>query len=328
MKTLNRHSEAATIDRDHASKEAVFQSDRSKSSSGFVWSLLSFIGSQSAGYFLRKTNRRLIQGFRLLANMRSHLRAVKVFNLPNIKPFVIKNPRIPYKYFTDYISPCFSLDDRRKILQGHYLYINSFFPQKLLLNIPDSAVVWRNCGPENIRIDLAIAERYWIEGELELKYHYCDQLVYTMTFTIIQGEIIGIADQPYVLLIGGLQGAPRCADQIRKAGKLNDIFPSTHLLVVLQAIGQFLGMTTIAGISSNVQYSGAKKKTPINLSGKYDCFWMEHGGWLHSKRFYCLATKLRAYAPRGKNHSSRKKNRLRYKTQLVEDVMATMVSGM
>jgi uncharacterized protein VirK/YbjX len=289
---------------------------------------LFFIRSQSVRFFKTALKRRLKQGACLLAHWTGHRRLLKILRLPDIKPLVQKNPIIAYKYLGDYISPHFTLEDRRKILEDHYHYIHTYFPQKMLLNLVDGVVLWRNMNSEKpIRIELTLAEHSWMEGELLLKLFFCDQVVYTLTFTVIQGQMLGI-DQTYVLLVGGLQGTAHCIDMLRKATKINEeVHPSAMLLVVLQAIGHFGGMATIAGISTNAQYSGSKKEIPTGFHWKYDRFWIDHGGRQHNEKVFCLATTLRKHASAGSHHKALRKRQLRFKSHVVEEVIATMDRG-
>jgi len=289
---------------------------------------LSFIRSRPVRFFSTALNRRLKQGAYLLAHWTDHRRLLKVLHLPDIKPLVQKNPIIAYKYLGDYISSHFTLEDRRKILEDHYHYIHNYFPQRMLLNLVDGVVLWRNMNTEKpIRIELMLSEHSWMEGELLLKLFFCDQVVYTLTFTVIQGQMLDI-DQTYVLLVGGLRGKPHCIDVLRETTKTNEeVHPSAMLLVVLQAIGQFLGVATIAGISTNAQYSGSKKEIPAGFHGEYDRFWVDHGGFQHDEKVFCVATTLRKHASSGSHHKSLRKRQLIFKTRVVEEVIATMDNG-
>jgi uncharacterized protein VirK/YbjX len=128
-----------------------------------------------------------------------------------------------------------------------------------------------------------------MEGESELYLSLDGQRLFTLTFTIVSGKIIGEEDVP-ILLIGGLQGAYMAREKLRYAARATgEIAGPALLLSAASTIAEIMGIDILAGPSNKTQIAKEYTVDGRSTSLNYDRLWNDANGHQNALSFFILS---------------------------------------
>lgn len=232
------------------------------------------------------------------------------------------NAKIPHKllivsrFLGGYLARGFSIGQRLKIITNHFTFINSHIADTTLRSSVDKEMaIWSKrdtYGTFSIVVKHTFSDFYlMMEGDLVLEFRANGRNIFQIVFTIVPGNMLGLADK-HVIIIGGSQGRAG-AREIRHASKSNcEICPLAMLVVALKSIGRALTISTIAAVTSANQVNKNVISAPQKHLSTYDFFWESMGGVRHGE-FYFYSTELvehdiRAFPPNRRRRTLLKRN--------------------
>ena len=221
--------------------------------------------------------RRLKQVFVLLGRPNETLRLKKVIAAARARSHTALNSRGTIKYIGDYLSLRFTRQERFKSIEHHYDFLRK---KASGVRITDGLTLWCSIDDEGRTHDLIMQSSSMapMEGETELCFRLDRERLFTLTFSIVDGGIIG-CDETAVVFVGGVQGAYFGQDRVRYSARKNDeIAPITILLLAVSAIADVFGIRTIVGTSNRSQVSSLKSVDGRSASLNYDGLWQRYGG--------------------------------------------------
>ena len=188
-------------------------------------------------------------------------------NTSSLQALIKHQPRLGYKYLGKYLAINFSRQARLGILYNHYDYLirhvrTSFF-SSLLKGVP----LWQDSRDEDgvMSIQLTFPDGIDFEGDLALTFAHNDVPLYSISFVVAPGQYVH-SPQAQVLFVSRIQGT-RNFGQIRQCTKsCHDITPAAMLIAALQGVAAALGISLLAGISTEERLYDA-------ISFDYNSFW-------------------------------------------------------
>jgi uncharacterized protein VirK/YbjX len=134
----------------------------------------------------------------------------------------------------------------------------------------------RQPGEVEYKIVLHASREYQNEGELSLTFQAKTETLYTFSFTIVPGWIVGLPD-PSIPLVSRMQGRPGRFGDIRLATReIMNISPQALLFAALQGIARALGLERIAGVCG-ANHVGFDVKNAHMFAQAYDDFFASVG---------------------------------------------------
>ena len=168
-----------------------------------------------------------------------------------------------------------------------------------------------------------------MEGEAELAFLLDGQRLFTLTFALVSGALIGAADVP-VLLVGGLQGGYQVREELRYAARANgEIAAPTLLLLAAATLAEALGAALLAGPSNRTQVAAGYVVDGRSSTLDYDELWAKLDGELTAADFY-LVDPRREEAEEGEvsgKHRSRTRRRRRMRAALRAEMLAAIAAA-
>ncbi|HKP97071.1 MAG TPA: DUF535 family protein, partial [Fibrobacteria bacterium] len=177
---------------------------------------------------------------------------------------------------------------------------------------------------KTISINLTLPGPTLMEGELCLVFRMDALALFTMTFSIVPGNLVGIPSHQ-TIFIGGFQGTKGHTGTIRYASKaMGEICPSKMLMISIRALGRALGIGIIIGVSSAEHVCETINRFPNEYLSQYDFFWMANGGEPLGKSF-----KMRVGLSDKPSTSSSASHRARARRKklLMHTILEEMVQG-
>jgi len=242
--------------------------------------------------------------------------------LNEVTPSVKK--KIKKKFSFPYLTTFIPLEQRLSIIGSHYDFIDRNLNDNFFMHLNKGIVVWGlESDSDAHQILLKVPERTSTEGDLLLEYHFNNNLLHQLTFSFVDGKLMGMKDEQMVL-IGGSQGLRGSSELIRTASKKNnEISPANALVISLKAITQTLNINTILGLKA--QYHISIKESPTTKGHySYDELWIKNYGE-ESSFFYVMptnASKDVSESVSGSHHS-----RTRRRRRKKEDMMNAIMNG-
>ncbi len=157
-----------------------------------------------------------------------------------------------------YLANSFGDRDKYICFFHHYMFLaeaaspESF--QNILLN--DFCLFTFNRGPDVYAITLQSNRELDNEGEIILQFQSNGTTIYSLTFSIVPGDVLGGVTSGSVILISRLQGKVGKFEDMRLATKaMGEITPQISLIAALQGIAAAVGVRTVAGVAAANQLS-------------------------------------------------------------------------
>ena len=226
--------------------------------------------------------RKLRALFQLATNLPEHLVLQRVLAHPSVVILAESQPNLRFKYLhSNYLARSLSTRCRLKILSSHYRFLQTHLsPEFLMQAYRAGHTLWRDQDEGNtMDIVLTFPKGHDYEGDLRLDFRVGTTPVYTLTFSIIAGALLGMTDGKMageqVLLVSGVQGIPGQIAPIRQATKMcHDTSPAYLLLAAAQALALSLDINMIVGLGKKEQVSSREDDFPVaGFVFDYDGFW-------------------------------------------------------
>ncbi|QDZ06208.1 DUF535 domain-containing protein [Sphingomonas panacisoli] len=233
---------------------------------------------------------------------------------------------IPLKYVGDYLSLSLSPGERYRALAFHYGFLESTITG---VRIEPGLVLWQSIDDEGKTHDVVLQPAWAapMEGETELCFRLDGVRLFTLTFCIVQGGLVGSAE-PAVIFVGGVQGIFFGKDRIRYAARKNqEIAPLAMLLLAIDAVAEMLGIATIVGTSDTAQAASQTSVDGRSTTIDYAALWRDMGGIDDGRGHYCVAVGQTSGAEKevaGKNKARTRRRRLQRRA--VRDAMIGMLA--
>lgn len=269
-----------------------------------------------------------LSGESVLATVGGHIAVSEFFGRAHTRALVARIPHIGNKYLVSYLASRFGKVERRRILLHHY----DFAERHLIGSLYDvlfqsSPVLWRDGDSlSSSTISLAVSDHHQ-EGDLSLLFKFGGELIFVVSFSVVEGPLVGSGDQA-VLLVGRVQGAPNKLSEIRASTKAcRDISPAHLLIAALQAVADSLRIATIAGVSNSQQLvKGSSARAAFHFN--YDDFWESLLAAPTPLGFYVMPVPLlqKPLAAIAITHRRRTRRKREYKEMLTETVKTNFVS--
>jgi uncharacterized protein VirK/YbjX len=209
----------------------------------------------------------------ILSAIIEHFKLVQVLNNSGARALMALYPHYANKYVHPYLINCLKKNEKREILKFHHEYIatrltDSFY--EIILR--DRPTLW--CATiDNNRYEISVSfdEHSNACGDLSLTFHNNNTPIYTLSFTIVPGNLI-VCPSREVLLVARIQGARAQISAIRSATRACCRISPPHLLMTAaQSIAVTLDIDTIAGVTN--RYLAIKSSEEADFRFNYDTFW-------------------------------------------------------
>jgi uncharacterized protein VirK/YbjX len=215
---------------------------------------------------------------RSLTNIGAHRRVFRLLKLSAFTEAVRYNPKFAIKYLTDlYLARGLTVSERASCFLYHYDRLYNTFPYRVLyqsLHLDVLLFEISECG-QRFSITMGMSRPCDKEGEMSLLLKLNGEIVFTLSFTIIPGQIVK-SDAKEVLLISRLQSMPGSYyEQIKSATKImHRVHPRALLIAALEGVAAALGISEVAAVRSGDQVSYDEEHSALFKHG-YDDFWAE-----------------------------------------------------
>lgn len=103
-------------------------------------------------------------------------------------------------------------------------------------------------GPTKYTVVLNISQEYQNEGELSLELKANDMALYILSFSVIPGRVVALADRD-VILISRMQGRHVYTEARQARKDLNEVSPQALLYAVLRGVATAIGVDKIVCVS-------------------------------------------------------------------------------
>lgn len=188
-------------------------------------------------------------------------------------PLLERQPRFPYKYLSRYIAASFSRPKRLAAILHHYHFLTATAGPGFFEHVARKIIIWQERrANQTFAIHLSYPAMVGFEGELSLHLTVDGELLQVVSFTIVPGQLMGLADKP-ALVLGQVQGIRHQALYKHATKTLLDITPAALLVQAAYGLAQALGIDHAAGVSTEEQLSYG---TGSRFS--YNHFWEQLGG--------------------------------------------------
>lgn len=214
-----------------------------------------------------------------------HRRVVQAMGGASTRELLRLQPRIVYRYSTDYLFLGNPWDARRDMLVHHYEHLNRWhdplfcgqvFRQGCELwahEIEGQAFSIHLLGP-------CMVSRHR-EGELTLAFRMNGHVLFRLAFSVCPSALFGLPQsQPRgsdesLLYIGQVQGVSDRYEDIRAATRAcHDVAPADLLMSALAGVAECWGIHLALGVPQSRQLTRAKPRFSPGFD--YDAFWQRH----------------------------------------------------
>ena len=269
---------------------------------------------------------RIWKGAWIFIHPRTCFEVVKVLASTETRPIVRAEPRLLFKYLSDYLGADLSRKERASILIDHYTFLTDRVQGNFFRIIVDRrAELWRHSiGEHTYRICLTFPRTTTAhcEGDLSLIFEADGVDIYVLSFAIGPGSIAGLAASR-AIYIARVQGKGKGLHLIRTATKMCvDISPQALLLAAAEGVATALGLSHIIGIGADNHVSAGTDFRTNDIGRAYDEFWLAAGGLRLERNMYYLPVPLphKPIQSIKRNHRSRALRKREYKLIVKEQV--------
>ncbi|MBB3695380.1 DUF535 family protein [Sphingomonas sp. BK580] len=233
-----------------------------------------------------------------------------------------------FKYIGDYLAAPLSRRERLAALIYHHEFVarHAAAHGDALWRAPFT--LWERHDDERRHHALLLtpARLAPMEGEVELAFLLDGQRLFTLTFALVSGTLIGAADAP-VLLVGGLQGGYQVREELRYAARANgEIAAPTLLLLAAATLAEALGAALLAGPSNRTQVAAGYVVDGRSSSLDYDELWAKLDGERTAADFFLVDP--RREEPEESEVSGKHRSRTRRRRRLRAALRAEMLAAL
>jgi len=223
----------------------------------------------------------------------------------------------PYTiYFYPYISRTFNINDRYKTLIHHYSFLQNNYTPAQLEQLFTNGMECFKAVYGDAEFSIILKQNYTseYEGPLSLYFKVNDDLISTLSFTFMPGDILNEGAEN-LIYISHLQRAQ--TQQHNNEHFINffrNIHPSVVLLRAVEALGLAWGISKCVAITAENQLSYIAGMDKIAFAHTYDEFWKGRGGVYLNCAYHfqlpLLEVPLPAIKQSHRNKTIRRRNRL------------------
>jgi uncharacterized protein VirK/YbjX len=199
---------------------------------------------------------------KLVSNPLRHRRVFRAINSPEFRQILPKQPEAARKYLLPfYLTLDFNTAQRADAFCYHYEYVRKHISEYAIRRIlNDDFELWSHSASNfDHRIALKFSNPINSEGELTVEYAFNNMPIYLISFTIINGHLLGLLAEA-VCLVTRIQGTKNNLDGVRQATKsLNEIAPAYALMSALQGFLGAFGIKRMIGVSADQQVCAKKR---------------------------------------------------------------------
>jgi len=237
-----------------------------------------------------KVTKRLRQFEYFISHLPQHVAYLKKIRAARRRGVVGSDPLIGMKYLGVYLADSMSTAARRDAIAYHYGFLSrSITGAREARRWSTGADIWQLRDEETgqactIRLESSVLSP--MEGESQLRFIFGPKTLCTLTFSFINGTLLGLPAAA-VLFIGGVQGGADCRREIRVAARMNgEIAAASMLLVAARAIAQNFGVGYVVGVSGDYHAANPHARQKISLS--YDAMWVDSGAMRTTRGFFVI----------------------------------------
>src|SRR5258706_13044084 len=225
---------------------------------------------------------RIWKGAWIFMHPRTCFKVVKVLTSAETRPIARAEPRLLFKYLSDYVGADLSRKERASILIDHYAFLTDRVEGNFFRTILDCRVeLWQQIIGEHLyRICLTFPRTATAhhEGDLLLIFEADGVEIYVLSFAIGPGNIAGLAAS-HAIYIARVQGKGKALHLIRTATKMClDVSPPALLLAAAEGVTTALGLSHMIGVGAHNHISASADFRPNDMVKAYDEFWLAAGG--------------------------------------------------
>ena len=205
---------------------------------------------------ITELRRKLRMYVRLMLNLGDQLKIARMLkddvlsNIPNLQS------AFPFKFVHEsLLCQGLSTKDRARCLLVNYRFWQSRLnPYSLLQIVTGNSVVLfeRKRDDCHVAITFCLSMPIYVEGEMSLLLTVDNVIAYTLSFTIVPGDLVG-ASTECAVLISRLQGVKDGGWLSRRAAVVLGVQPQKALLDALQGLSLSMGISYLSGIRAEYQ---------------------------------------------------------------------------
>src|SRR5882672_7655196 len=269
---------------------------------------------------------RMWKGAWIFIHPRTCFGVVRVLASAETRHIVRAEPRLMFKYLTDYLGADLSRKERASILIDHYAFLKDRVEGTFFRRIVDGRVeLWHQIKSEHtyrIHVTFPRTATAHHEGDLSLVFEADGVDIYVLSFAIGPGSIAGLAAS-HAIYIARVQGKGKGLHLIRTATKMCvDVSPPALLLAAAEGVATALGLSHIIGVGAENHISHSADFRSNDMVHAYDEFWLAAGGLRLERNMYHLPVPLphKPIQSIKRNHRSRVLRKREYKIVVKEQV--------
>jgi len=270
---------------------------------------------------------RMWKGAWIFIHPRTCFGVVRVLASAETRHIVLAEPRLMFKYLTDYLGADLSRKERASILIDHYAFLKDRVEGTFFRRIVDGRVeLWHQIKSEHtyrIHVTFPRTATAHHEGDLSLVFEADGVDIYVLSFAIGPGSIAGLAAS-HAIYIARMQGKGKGLHLIRTATKMClDVSPPALLLAAAEGVATALGVSHMIGIGADNHISvSADFFRPNDMVRTYDEFWLAAGGLRLERNMYHLPVPSthKPIQSIKRNHRSRALRKREYKLAVKKQV--------
>jgi uncharacterized protein VirK/YbjX len=226
----------------------------------------------------------------LVRYLPEHRRMMRLLQSPPVDQLVARRPKLGYKYlYRPYLVQSFSRKTRLECLDHHYRFLADRVRDDFFARIYDGEVeLWRQTKDgwtATITLAFPVDWEHDYEGDLLLNANVRGERIYSVTFSIVSGQTIGV-DAGHVALVTAIQGTAGMADRIKDAKEhYGDLSAPVLLLAAIEGVALAMDIPLLAGIGLDQQ---VQKQTwgDDRFTFDYDRFWTQAAGERTNGSYY------------------------------------------
>ena len=205
--------------------------------------------------------------------------------------FLAMQPMLPTKYLSNfYLTPYLTLRQRADATFFHYDYIlRKMSPHYAYAMFNDGVSIAKlSKNGCDYSINLRVDKKHTKEGEMSLCLKDGGDVLYTLSFTIVRGSIVGGGAEA-AFLVTRIQGMRDRFGQIAQATKaFRDVAPPLVLLSALEGLGMALDIYRLTSVSAATVVRNAHQMS-TDFSNSYDRVLESLGAVQNAKGFFSAA---------------------------------------
>jgi uncharacterized protein VirK/YbjX len=260
----------------------------------------------------------------IVTNLRRHRDVAGILDLPTFAIIAKLQPRFPFKYLNRrYLAKGLTGSGRALALIHHYRYLSVKLREGFLRSILDGGVnIYETTVDDSTyAVRMTLSGPITDEGELSLELCIDGASIFTLSFTIVPGLIVGVPAED-ALMISRIQGVKGVFELIHKATKaLHETSPPALLFSAVNGVALAFGIDHIAGVCAASQPSHSEVEAE-SFRTAYDEFFASVGGRVNMTGYYCFLTPIRGkhIASVRCDRRSRARKKRRFKASISESV--------